>query len=186
MTDDVSSDIGQNLVWLCQSFRVKSGQKVIMSAGNGPMGYSIPSGIGSYFASGRPVVSFCGDGGFMMNVQELEFIRRERIPNKIICLNNHALGMIRSWQGRYLENYSQTTCDSGYGTPRLDKIADAFDLKYTLISNIKQLDSLLFEDDKAELIEVIVPTEIDTNPNGDMHAQSPRIDRELYQQIMTM
>lgn len=183
---DITSDIGQNLVWLAQSFKVKEGQTVCMSTGNGPMGYSVPAGIGVFCATGRPVASFCGDGGLMMNLQELQFIKREQISNKIICLNNISLGMIRSWQARYLDSYAQTTIDSGYNTPDFKKIADAFDLKYTLLKSIDDVDEFCFTENCPELIEVIVPTEIETEPNGNMHDQNPQISRELYNEIMNL
>ena len=185
-TYDISADIGQNLVWLAQSYKMKEGQTVCMSAGNGPMGYSIPSAIGSFHASGRPVISFCGDGGFMMNIQELQLIKREHIPNKVIVLNNSSLGMIRSWQARYMDQYSQTTCDSGYNAPDFEKISDGFDLKYTLIKCKEDLENFSFEEEKPELIEVIIPTEVETEPNGNMHDQSPQIERDLYTEIMEM
>ena len=183
---DISLDIGQNLVWSSQSFLVKKGQFVLVSAGNGPMGYSIPAGIGSYYGSKRPVVSFCGDGGLMMNVQELQFLKRESIPNKVICLNNLALGMIRSWQARYMDKCSQTTEDSGYLTPDLKLLAKAFNMKYTLISNFNDLDNLDFSNECSELIEVVIPTNIDTIPNGNMHDQNPKIDRELFEKILSL
>ena len=182
----VCADIGQNFVWLAQSFRVKPGQQVCMSHNHGPMGYSIPAAIGVYHACGKPVAAFCGDGGFMMNVQELQFMKREHIPNKIIVLNNKVLGMIRAWQERYLDNYAQTTQDSGYEAPDFRKIAEAFGLKYTLIESISDLDDFRFEDGTAELIEVIIPSEIDTCPNGSMHDQKPQIDRELFNMIVGM
>ena len=185
-TYDVSLDIGQNLVWASRSFLVKKGQFVMVSAGNGPMGYSIPAGIGSFFGSKRPVVSFCGDGGLMMNVQELQFLKRERIPNKVICLNNLALGMIRSWQNRYLDKCSQTTEDSGYSTPHIELLAKTFDMKYTLIRNFDDLKNLDFSRECSELIEVVIPTEIDTCPNGSMHDQNPKIDRDLFNKIMLL
>ena len=183
---DVSLDIGQNLVWSAQSFLIKKGQFVLVSTGNGPMGYSIPAGIGSYLGSKRPVISFCGDGGLMMNVQELQFIKREKIPNKIVCLNNLALGMIRSWQARYLDKCSQTTEDSGYSTPNLKLLAEAFGMKYTLVRDIDDIEKLDFQNHCSELIEVIIPTNIDTIPNGSMHDQNPKMDRDLFEKITKM
>jgi len=182
----MTSDIGQNLAWLAQSYKIKEGQTVCLSVGFGSMGYSVPAGIGAYYASRRPVISFCGDGGLMMNIQELEFIRRERLPNKIVCMNNNALGMNRAWQAEHLDACAHCTSDTGYGASDFSKIADAYGLKYTRIDHPDQIEGFTFEDGRAELIEAAVPTEVGTNPSGDMHDQSPKISRELYNFIMNM
>lgn len=62
------------------------------------MGYSLPAAIGAYYADRQKIVSFNGDGGFQMNMQELQFIVREKLPITIIIVNNHALGMIRHFR----------------------------------------------------------------------------------------
>ena len=63
------------------------------------MGYSLPAAIGGYYASkNRQIISINGDGGIMMNLQELQTIKRERIPLKIIVFNNQCLGLIRKLQ----------------------------------------------------------------------------------------
>ena len=72
----ITADVGQSEVWLAQQLHVKNGQTVHISAGHGAMGYSLPAAIGSYYASHKPVVSFNGDGGIQMNIQELQFLAR--------------------------------------------------------------------------------------------------------------
>ena len=99
----ITTDVGQNQVWVAQSFKVKDGQRIFFSGGHGAMGYSLPAAIGCALADGKAVYSFQGDGGIQMNIQELQTIARENLPVKIILFNNSALGMIRGGVlGRFL------------------------------------------------------------------------------------
>jgi len=90
------------------------------------MGYGLPAAIGAAFGvTDRPVVLFCGDGGFMMNVQELVTAVYYKIPVKIFLLNNSFLGMVRQWQELFhQEKYSFT--DLGDSNPDFVKVAEAF------------------------------------------------------------
>lgn len=175
----ITADVGQNLLWTMRSFHIKEGQRLFMSAGHGAMGYSLPAAIGVYYATQRTVYAFCGDGGFMMNLQELQFVKRERLPIKIVCLNNSSLGMIRSWQGRYLGRFSQTTEDSGYQAANFEKIAAAFDFKYTRILDEEDLDLIDTASPLPELIEIVLPHDTETKPNGSITRQLPEIEMEL-------
>ena len=76
----ITTDVGQNQVWVAQSVQLKPGQQVLFSGGHGAMGYSLPAAIGAYYASGEKVICITGDGGLQMNIQELQFIARERLP----------------------------------------------------------------------------------------------------------
>lgn len=182
----ITADVGQNLLWTARSFHTKPGQHLYMSAGHGAMGYSIPSAIGIYYATHRTVYAFCGDGGLMMNLQELQFIKREKIPIKIICINNYALGMIRAWQGRYLNQYSQTTEDSGYQAVNVEKIAVAFDLNYTCIQSEEDALRLNIYPNFPELIELRLPIETETKPLGSMHHQSPFLEEGFLSRLMDL
>lgn len=183
---DVTVDVGQNLLWTARSFRLKAGQRMFMSAGHGAMGYSIPAAIGVYYAAHRPVYAFCGDGGFMMNLQELQFIKRNRLPIKIFCLNNRSLGMIRSWQGRYLERFSQTTEESGYQAPDLEKIAAAFDMQYTYIAPGSNMGQFSMDDNTPAIIEICLPNDTETMPNGSIYQQQPGLDESIVQLLGTL
>ena len=55
------------------------------------MGYALPAAIGAYYATGKPVACICGYGAFQMNIQELQWVKRENIPVKMIVMNNEAL-----------------------------------------------------------------------------------------------
>jgi acetolactate synthase-1/2/3 large subunit len=153
----VSSDVGNHQMWLAQSWRVQDGQRVLFSGGMGSMGFGLPATIGAYFAdSKKQNILVCGDGGFQMNIQELETVRLNRIPLKIFLFNNKSLGMVREFQGQYLKHNYQSTV-IGYSFPDFKKIAKAYDLNYIVIknpANQKQLVKKALAMKGAVLVEV--------------------------------
>ena len=187
----ITTDVGQNQVWIAQSFKVKRNQKVLFSGGHGAMGYSLPAAIGAFYADRQKIVSFNGDGGFQMNMQELQFIAREKLPITIIIVNNHALGMIRHFQEMYFQaHYYQTVSGEGYSAPDFSKLADAYRMKYTRIGNQKDIDQINWELDTPQIVEVLLnektyvyPKLEFGKPNQD---QDPLIDRNLYNRIMEL
>lgn len=184
----VTTDVGQNQVWIAQSMKFKSGQRAFFSGGHGAMGYSLPAAIGCAFASGNTVYSFNGDGGFQMNIQELQTIMREKLPIKIILFNNFALGMIRHFQEMYFQdNFFQTIATGGYTVPDFQAIADAYRIPYTLIQTLDDITENIFSIDGPQLIEVkmneptyVFPKLEFGKPNQD---QEPLLDRKLYKYL---
>lgn len=187
----ITTDVGQNQIWVAQSFKTKPNQKILFSGGHGAMGYSLPAAIGAYYASRLPVISFNGDGGIQMNIQELQFISRERLPIKIIIMNNSSLGMIRHFQEMYFEsNYTQTTEQGGYSAPDFKLIANAYGLEYEKISDISDIKAGIFQNNEPSIIEVklkgdtyVFPKLEFGKPNQD---QEPLIDRKLYNYLMQL
>lgn len=192
ITDDslITTDVGQNQVWVAQSIKTNSTQRVLFSGSFGAMGYSLPSAIGAYYGSGKKAV-FCinGDGGLQMNLQELQFIARENIPVKIIVLNNNALGMIRHFQEMYFQSrYFQTKPEGGYSSPDFVKLSEAYGIKSKRLY-LNSIDDFEWSDG-PELIELyleentyVTPKLEFGKPNQD---QTPLIDRELYNKIMLL
>lgn len=127
----VCSDVGQNQMWVAQSFRGKhSGLRILNSGGLGAMGYSVPAGIGAYFADQKAsVLSITGDGGLQMNLQELEVIGDRSLPIKVIVMNNNSLGMIRDIHFKYYDNRCVGSKE-GFSQPNLELLSAAFGLDY--------------------------------------------------------
>src|SRR4030042_7057841 len=75
-----------------------------------------------------------GDGGFQMNIQELQTIRRNNLPVKLVILNNHSLGMIRQFQDAYFNSCYQSTVN-GYSTPNFEKVAIAYGINAVSIES---------------------------------------------------
>ena len=183
---NATADVGQNLLWTYRSFNVIEGQQIFASTGNAPMGYSLPAAIGASLATHHPVISFCGDGGLMMNVQEMQFVKREQLPIKIVVLNNRSLGMIRSWQNRYLGKCSLTTEKSGFLSPNVELIAKAFDFNYSTVKSLEDVDHIAWDDTKPAVVEVFLDDDTETKPLNDMKDQTPLLDRELYDELMNL
>lgn len=191
--DDVviTTDVGQNQVWVAQSFKLKNNQKVLFSGGHGAMGYSLPAAIGAYYGFKRPVICFTGDGGFQMNIQELEFISRENLPITIILLNNKSLGMIRHFQEMYFESeYTQTMKNGGYTTPNFEAISKAYGLDYQKIELLEDIGNIMFDYQNPSLIEIFLPENTHVFPKlefGKLNQdQEPLLDRKLYNFLMNL
>jgi acetolactate synthase I/II/III large subunit len=125
----VVTDVGQHQMWTSQFYTFINPRSIITSGGLGTMGYGLPAAIGAAFGiKDRPVVLFCGDGGFMMNIQELVTAVHGKVPIKIFLINNSFLGMVRQWQELFhKEKYSFT--DLGESNPDFVKVAEAFGCK---------------------------------------------------------
>lgn len=187
----ITTDVGQNQVWVAQSFVMKDSQRMLFSGGHGAMGYSLPAAIGAYYGNKQNVVCFNGDGGLQMNIQELQFIIRENIPIKIVVLNNKSLGMIRHFQEMYFEsNFVQTKASNGYTVPDFDRIADAYDLRYVKIENIEDITVCkdMLEDNKPCFIEIGLCDTTYVSPKLAMgrpiHDQYPLLERNLFERLM--
>jgi acetolactate synthase-1/2/3 large subunit len=134
-----STDVGSNQMWVAQSIELAENQLFLTSGGMGAMGYSLPAAIGACFALDKaPVVAIAGDGGFQINIQELETIRRNNLPIKMVVVNNHCLGMIRQFQDSYFEsNYASTVW--GYSAPDFVRIANAYGIPSACIEREDQI-----------------------------------------------
>jgi len=96
------TDVGLNQIWAMRTWLPQTPRCLLTSGGMGTMGFSLPAAIGAKIgAPGRSVVSFSGDGGFYMNMQELSTIRYYGLPVKMIVFNNGHLGMIRQLQSLF-------------------------------------------------------------------------------------
>ncbi len=104
------SDVGQNQMWEAQYYRHDRPGGLISSGGLGTMGFALPASIGAAVGVPEaPVWVVAGDGGFQMTLQELATVVQERLPIKVVILNNGYLGMVRQWQEFFFQrNYAGT------------------------------------------------------------------------------
>lgn len=186
----ITADVGQNMIWTAQSFKLKPRQRLFFSGGMGSMGYSLPAAIGIHYATNRPIICINGDGGLQMNIQELMLVAREKLPIKIFVINNNSLGMIRHFQKMYFESrFYYTTETEGYNTPDFCGIAEAYGIKSHYIDCIEDIRDIEF-DNGPELYNICLKgvTEVSPKlefgkPNQD---QEPLLDRELYYYLMEL
>jgi acetolactate synthase-1/2/3 large subunit len=133
------ADVGNHQMWCAQSLEINKGQYFLTSGGMGAMGYSLPASIGACFALNKPVISISGDGGFQLNIQELQTIVRNNLPVKIVVLNNKSLGMIRQFQECYFNSHYQSSI-WGYSCPDFEQIANAYTIKSKTIKSSDEID----------------------------------------------
>ena len=126
----VSADVGQNQMWVAQKLKMSKDSSFITSGGHGSMGYSLPASVGAWYSSNPElVVSYMGDGGVQMNIQELETLRRENISAAVIVFVNNGLGLIRDYQSKALGGRYNGSV-TGFSVPSLNKIAAAYEMEY--------------------------------------------------------
>ncbi|CAI5536462.1 unnamed protein product [Closterium sp. Naga37s-1] len=98
----IATGVGQHQMWAAQFFKYQQPRRWITSGGLGSMGFGLPSALGAIASEpGLPVIDIDGDGSFIMNVQELATITAEKLPVKIMILNNQHLGMVVQWEDRF-------------------------------------------------------------------------------------
>src|SRR5262249_321459 len=101
----MTTGVGQHQMWAAQWTKLKHPRTWITSGGLGSMGYGLPAAMGAQAAfPGALVVDIDGDGSFLMNIQELATIHCEKLPVKVILLNNQHLGMVVQWEDRFYES----------------------------------------------------------------------------------
>jgi len=138
----VSVDVGMNQCWCAQSLVLKGYDgRIHISGGYGTMGCALPYAIGSSISTGKGIsICITGDGGFQMNIQELETVRRENLPIKIFILNNHVLGKISETQHfSHDDRFACTAASGGYTVPEFVKIAEAYGIRGAKLSSYDEL-----------------------------------------------
>ncbi|MCR5847101.1 MAG: thiamine pyrophosphate-binding protein [Lachnospiraceae bacterium] len=186
----------------CQAYSVKKGQRVVTTNTLGSMGTGIPSAIGSCVASeGKITVCVNGDGGFQMNIQDLETIRRLNLPIKFFVLNNKGYGSIRNSQDNYFDGfYVGAEAGSGVTLPSFKDVARTYKMNYHLIENNDELKDIVSEclkEKGATICELMVSPDERTLPrtksmvleNGGMKSMPfedlfPFLDRDEFNENM--
>lgn len=161
------ADVGNHQMWAAQSLELNEEQRFLTSGGMGAMGFALPAGIGSSFALNKPVVVIAGDGAFQMNIQELQTIVRNKLPIKMVIVNNQCLGMIRQFQDSYFEGRYQSTY-WGYSAPDFAAVASAYGIASKTISDEAELTcgvEWLFNDpDEPALLQVMINPHMNAYP----------------------
>ena len=161
-------DVGQHQMWAAQSVEVASQQRFLTSGGMGAMGFALPSAIGaSLAAESSPVVVIAGDGGFQLNIQELQTVVRNHLPLKIIVMNNQCHGMVRQFQESYFESRFQSTM-WGYSTPDFAKVSEAYSICSKTIKSPNEVAAALkwlwHDPSSPALLQVMIDPQVNVYP----------------------
>ncbi len=158
----ICTEVGQNQMWACQFYTLRRPRTWISSGGLGTMGFGLPAAIGAQ--AGRPdalVIDIAGDGSIQMNSQEMATAAIDKLPVKVVLLNNGYLGMVRQWQELfYGKRYSASVL--GQENPDFVKLADAYGWLGIRVTDPKDVDDALkqaFDHDGPAFIDFRVVRE---------------------------
>lgn len=185
---NVSIDVGMHQCWCAQSLVLKGYDgRIHISGGYGTMGCALPYAIGSCIAIGKkPVYCIAGDGGFQMNIQELEMVKREKLPIKIFILNNRVLGKISETQHfNHGDRFAATAVSGGYTVPKFQCIAEAYGIRAVTLNTYEDLHQYKkwFVDDEPCLFDIKLPENSLLTPKIKFETGliSPKLDDDIFE-----
>jgi acetolactate synthase-1/2/3 large subunit len=156
--ETIITDAGLCFYIMGQAFKLKYGQRYIVSGGLGAMGYALPAAIGAGVNSESMVIAVTGDGSMQMNVQELATLRLLNRPIKIFVINNDGYASLRNTQKSFFgEDLIGASETSGLAMPNWELIAESYGIEYASIKNslsIKDNLSVILSTPEVQVIEV--------------------------------
>lgn len=187
---NVSVDVGMHQCWCAQSLVLKGYKgRIHISGGYGTMGCGLPFAIGSAIAMKKePVFCITGDGGFQMNIQELETVKRENLPVKIFILNNRVLGKISETQHfSHGDRFACTAVSGGYTVPEFVKIAEAYGIKAVKLADYNDLVNYKewVTDNEPRLFDIALPEDSLLTPKikWETGKINPTISEDIVEKI---
>lgn len=179
------TDMGTSFTCTMQAFRNFKDVRLFTSSGTSSMGFGLPGAIGAYFADqSKPIYLIAGDGGFQMNLQELQTVRFHDIPIKMILLNSNGyLAVSIMQQNSFNGQFVGSNPQSGLDAPNFTKVVKSFGLNARKVRNSRMLARELRRisiNKSAELLEVNLPKDQLMRPrsqslrdsNGNFFSQS--------------
>ena len=186
----IAVDVGMNQCWSAQSFHLKGDKgRIHIGGGFGAMGCGLPYAIGSSISTNKgKVYCVAGDGGFQMNIQELETVKRENLPIKMFVLNNKVLGKISETQHfNYDDRFANTAFSGGYTVPEFSKIAEAYCIKAVKLKSYEDLENYKewLYDDEPCLFDICLPEESFLTPKIKFETGmiSPKLDDDVFNKV---
>ena len=175
-------------------------QRLFTNAGSASMGYELPAAIGAAFANPQQrIICMAGDGSIMLNIQELDTIKRYNLPIKIILLNNDGYLSIKSSQKGFFKREKGAGIDSGLSFPVFRKVADANEIDYCLVKAVSDYDEIvkMLNSNKPAFIEVRIEPNQGFEPklgsyqnqdgtivSNSLENMSPLLDQTIIDELM--
>lgn len=161
----VVTDVGQHQIFTAHHYLFTKPRTLLSSGGLGTMGFGLPAAIGAAIAMpSRHTICVTGDGSFQMNLQELHTVFIQKLPIKIVILNNGYLGMVRQWQELFYDRrYSSVKISS----PDFAKLAEAYGIKGYKAKNTDEAEAIIqkaFANDHPALLEFDIHEEENVYP----------------------
>ena len=181
-SDIIIGDVGQNQMWTAQSVYLRDNMRLLNSGGLGAMGFSLPAAIGAVYASNTKALAITGDGGLQMNLQELGTVAREKLPVKILLMNNQSLGLIRTYQAIVFKNAVGSV--EGFGSPDYRLLSESYGIPYAAITSADEVAGIepLLKNDSPLFVEMKLSADTEVHPEPaymqPVHVQSPLIQQK--------
>ena len=138
------ADTGANISWTLQAIEIKPDQRIFSAWNHTPMGYALSAAVGAACADKRRILCLSGDGGLMMNIQELATIRRYNLDVKLFIFNNGGHAIQKQTIDTWLDShYVAVDEKSGLSFPDFVKVAEAFGLPAFRAANHDELESVI-------------------------------------------
>ena len=126
-----------------QVSRLKRGQRLISNSGSASMGYDLPAAVGAAVArGGKRVICLAGDGSVQLNIQELQTLTYQKLPVKVLILNNGGYLSIRQTQSNFFGHLIGVGPGSGLSFPDYVKVGEAFGIHSACITGVEDMPKL--------------------------------------------
>lgn len=169
----IVTGVGQHQMWTAQFYTFKHPRAFLTSGGLGSMGYGYPAALGAKVGCpDKQVIDIDGDGSFQMNIQELATAKVEKIPAKVIILDNQYLGMVMQWEDAFYAGIHANTFigdPTGKHTiyPDFVKIAEGYAVKAERVifkRDLKDALQRMLDSEEPYLLDVITPNTVHVLP----------------------
>jgi acetolactate synthase-1/2/3 large subunit len=161
-TDIVISDVGAHKLWIAKIYNAYAPNTCIVPNGFCSMGFALPAAITAQLVHpSQKIVAMCGDGGFLMNVQEIETAVRLQLPLIVIIWCDYDYGMISFKQ---IKEFGKSAFTK-FNNPNFAKLAESFGAIGYNVKSTEEFSTVLEKAKKSISSPVIISTEVDYSRN---------------------
>jgi acetolactate synthase I/II/III large subunit len=161
-SDILISDVGAHKLWIAKTYCTYDPNTCLISNGFASMGFALPGAIAAQLAfPERKVVAMCGDGGFLMNVQEIETAVRLKLPVIIVIWCDKEFGVIALKQ---IDEFGKKAFTE-FNNPDFVKLASSFGAIGYAVKSTVEFPDILEQAKMSKDIPVIISVDIDYSRN---------------------
>ncbi len=161
-SDIVISDVGVHKLWIAKIYNTYTPNTCIVPNGFCSMGFSLPAAIAAQLVDpSHKIVAMCGDGGFLMNVQEIETAVRLRLPIIVIVWCDYDYGMISLKQ---IYEFGRSAFTK-FNNPNFVKLAESFGAIGYNVRSTEEFSKVLEKAKVSKSSPVIISVDVDYSRN---------------------